>query len=311
MLGMENEAIAEGRVRGRHWIRVTRGAHRLVAADDPWRAELAAWQLVLPNSAVFTGLTVARTRGWWLPPLPEDLPIFVAIGPGGCHPNRAGLILSRHPVPPACEVLGGLRLATPAEALLSCARVLGLLDLLVLTDAALHSGDCNATELREAAAQRRRGARLLRRALELADGRSESAYETLLRLLHVACGIQVEPQRVVVDELGNFVARGDLWLVGTTTLHEYDGAHHLTRARQRRDLARGRRVAGVEWVRRGYTSVEVLHQGVSILREADLAVGRRHRPERIRAWHGLLRDSLFTAAGMARFRSNLSLDGTN
>lgn len=253
----------------------------------------------------------ARTRRWWLPPLPEGLPVFVAIGPGGRHPDRAGLVLSRHPAAPACELLGGLRLATPAEALLACARVLGLVDLVVLVDAALHAGDCSEAELRGAAAQRRRGARLLRRALDLADGRSESAFETLLRLLHVVCGIEVEPQRVVVDEQGNFVARGDLWLVGTTTLHEYDGAHHLSRARQRRDLARGRRVAGAEWVRRGYTNVEVLHQGVSILREADLAVGRPHRPERIRVWHDLLRDSLFTAAGTARFRGIRGLDGTN
>jgi hypothetical protein len=196
---MVDEQIRNGRVRGRAWVGVTPGAHRLGTAEDPWRADLAAWQSVLPPAAVFTGLTAARTRGWWLPPLPEDLPVFVAVGPGGGHPERTGLVLSRHPVSPACEVLGGLRLATPAEALLSCARVLGL--------------------------------------------------------LHVACGVAVEPQRVVVDEYGNFVARGDLWLIGTTTLHEYDGAHHLTRVGQRRDLARGRRVAGVEWVRRGYTSV--------------------------------------------------------
>jgi hypothetical protein len=192
-----------------------------------------------------------------LPPLPEDLPVFVAVVTGGGHPDRAGLLLSRHPVQPAYDLLDGLRVATPAEALMACARVLGLLDLVVLVDAALHGGDCSAADLREAAAQRRRGARLLRRALELADGRSESVFETLLRLLHVSCGIEVEPQRVVVDERDGFVARGDLWLVGTTTLHEYDGAHHLTRARQRRDLARGRRVVGAEWVRRGYTSVEV------------------------------------------------------
>jgi hypothetical protein len=250
---MENQEIANGRVRGRAWVGVTRGAHRLVAADDPWLADLAAWQSVLPASATFTGLTAARTRGWWLPPLPEDLPVFVAVVTGRGHPDRAGLLLSRHPVQPAYDLLDGLRVATPAEALMACARVLGLLDLVVLVDAALHGGDCSAADLREAAAQRRRGARLLRRALELADGRSESVFETLLRLLHVSCGIEVEPQRVVVDERDGFVARGDLWLVGTTTLHEYDGAHHLTRARQRRDLARGRRVVGAEWVRRGYT----------------------------------------------------------
>jgi hypothetical protein len=186
--------------------------------------------------------------------------------------------------------------------------VVGLLDLVVLVDAALHAGDCTLDELRALAAQRRRGARLLRRAVERADPRAESAFEVLLRVLHDSCGIDVEPQYEVFDEYGGFVARGDLWLVGTTTLHEYDGADHLTRPRQRKDLARGRRVAGVEWVRRGCTNVEVLHQGVAILREADVAVGRPHRPERIRPWHALLRDSLFTASGTAQFRSRLGLD---
>jgi hypothetical protein len=137
---MENQEIANGRVRGRAWVGVTRGAHRLVAADDPWLADLAAWQSVLPASATFTGLTAARTRGWWLPPLPEDLPVFVAVVTGGGHPDRAGLVLSRHPVQPAYDLLDGLRVATPAEALMACARVLGLLDLVVLVDAALHGG---------------------------------------------------------------------------------------------------------------------------------------------------------------------------
>jgi hypothetical protein len=307
MSGMENEAIAEGRVRRRDWIRVTRGAHRLAAAEDPWRAELAAWQLVLPTSAVFTGLTVARTRGWWLPPLPTDAPVFVATDSATGRPVRPGLVATRLAEPPSSELQMGLRLAPAPEALLACARVVCLLDLVVLVDSALHQGDCTLGELRAVGTRQRRGAPLLRRAVDLADGRSESAFETLLRLLHVACGVAVEPQRVVVDEYGNFVARGDLWLVGTTTLHEYDGAEHLTRPRQRKDLARARRMNGVEWVRRGYTSVEVLHQGVAILRDADLAVGRPHRPERIRAWHALLRESLFTASGAARFRSRVGL----
>ena len=303
-----SQEAAAGRVRSRDWVRVARGAYRLVAADAPRAAELAAWQLVLPASASFTGLTVARSRGWWLPPLPADLPVFVAMGCVSSRPIRPGLVVTRHPEPPAFEVWNGLRLASAAETLLACGRVVGLLDLVMLIDAALHAGDCTVDELRALAAQRRRGARLLRRALDLADGRAESGFEVLLRVLHDSCGIDVEPQRVVLDEHGGFVARGDLWLVGTTTLHEYDGADHLSRSRQRRDLARGRRVAGVEWVRRGYTNVEVLHQGVAILRDADLAVGRPHRPDRIRAWHELLRDSLFTASGTARFRSRVGLD---
>ena len=64
---------------------------------------------------------------------------------------------------------------------------------------------------------------MLRRALALSDGRSESPWESLRRVLHVVCGVPVEPQFVLLDDHGVFVARGDLRISGTTTLHEYDG----------------------------------------------------------------------------------------
>jgi hypothetical protein len=63
----------------------------------------------------------------------------------------------------------------------------------------------------------------------------------------------------------------------------------------------------VVWTRRGYTDVEVLHQAVSILRDADRSLGRPHRPERVRAWHALLTDSLFSPSGMALARRRWGL----
>ena len=304
---MENEAIARGRVRGRDWVRVTRGAHRLAAAGDPWRAELAAWQLVLPASAVFTGLTVARTRGWWLPPLPQEMPVFVAMDSAIGALDATGVGGDPPPEPPACELRIGLRLAPPAEALLACARVVCLLDLVVLVDSALHQGDCTLDELRAVVARRRRGAPLLRRALDLADGRSESAFETLLRLLHIACGVAVEPQRVVVDEYGNFVARGDLgWSAPGPPRVRRRRAPHPVAATQ------GPRPGASD--ERGRMGAAGLHQrGGSAPGRGDPAQrrsrgGRPHRPERIRAWHALLRESLFTASGSARFRSRNGLD---
>jgi hypothetical protein len=141
-----------------------------------------------------------------------------------------------------------------------------------------------------------------RRAVRLADGRSESAWESMLRMLHIACGIPVEPQFEVYDEHGQFVARGDLLIKGTSTLHEYDGDEHLDRHRQRKDLGRQRRIGHVEWTRRGYTSHEVLKQAVTILRDADVSLGRPHRPKRVRAWHALLAGSLFTPSGTERLR---------
>ena len=158
-----------------------------------------------------------------------------------------------------------------------------------------------------AASTRRRGAPRLRRAIALADARSESPWETLLRLLHVLCGVQVEPQRVVFDVHGGFVARGDLWVRGTNAIHEYDGAHHLTPAGQRGDLQRARSISNAAWVRRGYTSQDVLHRAVRILRDADVSLGRAHEPGRIRPWHRELAHSMFSPSG--RERLLLRLDG--
>lgn len=262
-------------------------------------ATLPGWQTVLPEGAAFTHLTAAREYGWWLPPLPEATPVFADVEQGGTWPRRAGLRITRHPTAVESRDVGGIRIATPAETLLACARDLSLLDLVVVVDAALHAGSCTTVDLAEVAARRRRGAPLLRRALKLVDGRSESAYESLLRVLHVVCEVPVEPQHEVYDDRGVFVARGDLWIVGTTTLHEYDGADHLDRARHRRDRRRDRAIGQVTWTRRGYVKEDVLTQGISILRDADASLGRPHRPERIRAWHALLVASLFTPAGQA------------
>lgn len=184
----------------------------------------------------------------------------------------------------------GVLLTSPAETLLSCAADLELLDLVVLLDAALHLGSCTVSEIEAAAARRRRGAPMLRRGSARADGRSESAWETLLRVLHRVCGVPVEPQCVIEDEHGGFVARADLRIIGTTTIHEYDGGEHRKKTRQGKDLARERRIGSAVWTRRGYTDAEVLHQGIAILRDADRSLGRVHRPERIapgtRCWRG-------------------------
>ena len=285
---------------------MTRGAHRRCDTDDPVLSELRAWQAVLPPTAQLTHLTAARVRGWWLPPLPDHLPVFVAV-PGDSRPQRPGLRVSRHRFLPPPEAVEGIRVAPAAEALLACARHLRLLDLTVLLDFALRSGDCDRVEVQDLAESGRPGSLPLQGALSWSDPRSESAWETLLRILHRVCDIEVEPQYVVTSADGGFLGRGDLWLVGTKMLHEYDGGDHLKRRRQRSDLKRARQLGNGDWWRRGFTADDVLHQATSILRDADLTLGRPHDPSRIRAWHDLLRRSLFTPAGTAWVRQQLGL----
>lgn len=268
---------------------------------------VSAWQLVLPQSGCFTHLTAVALYGWWLPPVPVDLPLFATVDHAGTRPRREGLfVIRRTGSQPVRTLESGVRVAEPGEVLLACARHLRLLDLVAICDSALHAGSCTVDELMHAAKGRRPGAPLLREVLRHVDTRAESGWESMLRMVHVLCGVSVEPQYVVRDEAGDFVARGDLWLRHTRSLHEYDGGEHRKPARQRRDLARDRRLVAAGWVRRGYTSADVIGNGLMILRDADNAVGREHLPARIRLWHRHLAESLVTPSGMAAFGRRLA-----
>lgn len=289
-------------------MRLGVGVH--VAADLPdaerlWE-ELRAWQQVLPESAAFTGLTAAAAWGLWLPPLPTDVPRFVAAPTASGRVRRPELRVTRHPVVPATEVDGVLLVPVP-EALLACARSLRLLDLLVIVDSALQLKRCTLEELRSLAASGRPGSRRLRVALEWADGRSESAWETLLRALHCACDVPVVPQVELRGADGAFLGRADLLIVGTRTLQEYDGADHLERARYRADRRRDSRLSDGGFVRHGWVAEDVIAKPLAILREADLALGRPHDPARIRAWYALVRESLLTDSGTAALRREWGL----
>jgi very-short-patch-repair endonuclease len=152
--------------------------------------------------------------------------------------------------------------------LLAAARDLGLLDLVIMGDSALRFGHCTMEQLRVAAAKHCRGAPQLRALLPLLDDRSESPWESVMRVLHTRADVKVEPQKVICDQWGRFVARGDLWLVGTRRIHEYDGEVHRDRQTHRSDLARDRRLIEIDWQRVGFTSPQLLHEGGSIIASA-------------------------------------------
>lgn len=318
---MDEEEVVVGHRRGRGWRPVGHGLHRRLsptvgAAGMPTsnagqemarlaeraerRADLRAWQRLLPASACFTQLTAAEVHGLWLPPVPPGLPVAVCMPKGEERPRRPQLRVSRLSRPISPVVVDGLRVAPVPETLLACSRDLGLLDAVVLVDAARHLGLCSLDEIDAVAGPRCRGGPALRTAAAWSDARSESPWETLLRIFHVVCEVPVEPQFEVRDEKGAFVARGDLWLRGTTTLHEYDGAVHRDRRTHVNDLARDRRLANLGWTRRGYTSTDLLVRARFVLQEADAALGRPHDRTRLDRWWSLLDESLFTNRGRDR-----------
>ena len=230
----------------------------------------------------------------------------MALGLDDPRPMRKGVRTSRHVRPVAHDEIDGLRCASVPETLLACARWVSLIDLVVLLDCVLHTEQASVRDIEEVMTPRRPGGPALRRALALADGRSESVFETLTRLLHVLCGIDVEPQFVVVDEHGEVVARLDLLLTGTNAGHEYDGDEHEEASRRVKDRRRDRTLERLGFVRRAYTAGDILHRGVGVLRDADRSLGRPHDPSRIHPWLDELRTSLFMSSGQASFLARVT-----
>lgn len=270
--------------------------------SDDLEARLARWAPVLPSTGAFAHLTAAAVHDMRLPELPRTLPTFACVPTGVTRPQHRGLVVRRHVVPPEIELIGGYPVVGVPDLLLGCAYDLGVLDLVGLVDGYLaRAGDPLAAReaLLRVAQPRRLGAARLRAAVHLADHRSESWWETALRLFHVAVGAEVEPQHEVVRD-GVLVARADLWLVGTTSLHEYDGGVHRDVTAHRADLRRDRRIISAGYVRRGFSSPDLVHRSTAVLRDVDEALGRRHDPSRAAAWYVLLRDSLVTPVGRAR-----------
>ena len=78
--------VVRGRVRRTGWSSVTHGVHAAGVEPDLAR-QLRGWSLVLPETAVFTHLTGAALRGWWLPePVPH--PVFTAVDERERHPRE-------------------------------------------------------------------------------------------------------------------------------------------------------------------------------------------------------------------------------
>lgn len=291
-----------GEVRLVGYRRVSHGVYRPITHGtdfEEFRADLHAWLLVMPEGSAFTHLTAARLRGWQVPNLPSQIPVFAAVHAGTRRPRRPGLLFSRLVGDSEVEVRHGLPVERAEEILLRAARDLGTADLVVMIDSAIRLGDVDVRRMERLLASRRPGVRALRTAWQLADGRAESGGETLLRVFHVASGIVVEPQVELVDDDGHRLGRADLLLVGTREVHEYDGAHHRDGRQHRIDLRR-ERALGTAYRRRGFTLDDLLNHPAAVMHELDRVLDRPHDPARLRRWRALIANSTYSESGRQR-----------
>ena len=255
---------------------------------------LTALREVLPADAVFGSITAAALRGWPLPWLPEGSPVMAATS-GPLHVQREGVYVRRL-VEVRAEPYRGLPLLTTPELLCDLARDLQLVDLVPVVDAALRADGLQPADVRAKVRPRTKDGPRLLAALALADPRAESFWESVLRLVHVLGGIsQVEPQVWIVDG----TVRGDLWLVGTRRIVEYDGADHLERRRHQRDIRRDKEVLRARWERYPYIASEIISTPGRILGDAEEALALPHDPARLARWLEHARRSTLTGQGKA------------
>jgi len=255
--------------------------------------------MVLPAGSVFTGVTAAVLLGWHVPKLLEHMPVFAATR-SSRRPRRPGLICSRLTHASTPGWVGGLPVDTAEEILLRCARDLELLDLLILVEGAIQAGHVDEERMAVVLASRRPGVRLLREAWEECTGKAESAGETVLQKFHRCMNVAFEAQKDLFDDDGHLVARADLWIVGTTRFHEYDGDVHRHPGVHRGDLRRERGLGRTAYLRRGYTLDDLLNHSLVTMHEMDRDLGRPHVIRRHHQWLKLVEQSLYSPVGRER-----------
>ncbi len=149
-------------------------------------------------------------------------------------------------------VVRGMRVLNAIDTWMQLSGILDLDDLVVMGDGLVSRRNPLTTlaNVAEAVSRYRgRGARRLREAASLVRAGTDSARETMLRLIVVRAGFpEPEVNGVIVNSFGAEIAHGDLVFRRYRTILEYEGRHHATDARQFAiDIARLDEVMEERW----------------------------------------------------------------
>ncbi|HEX2175955.1 MAG TPA: hypothetical protein VHG70_08580 [Nocardioidaceae bacterium] len=288
------DGLSRGQLRSLRWRRLSHGVYARRGQDPSPDEMCSAMSSVLPRDSGFGSLTSAALRRWWRPNR-LGRHVMLATTTSGVHVQRHGLYVrrSRHG---EFEEIDGIPVVSAPQTLVELARDLSLVDLVPMVDCALRDG-VKADDILAAARPRIPGTRRLRRAVDLSDERSESWWESMLRLLHVLPGLGPVESQVPLYDGGLLIARADLHLVGTSRFPECDGGRHREKERHASDLRREKGMSRRKFERYGYTTSEIAGRPGMVIRDAEDARGWEHDPRRLRVWWSHAKASTLTAYG--------------
>jgi very-short-patch-repair endonuclease len=222
--------VSRRQLRGAAYRRLGSGLYRWVGLTESPQVLLGAVARRLPPGAALSGRTAAWLHGLDLAPCdPIEVTIPEPIGSG----HRAGLSVRRGKL--AREEIvrrRGLPATSPLRTVVDLAGRDPLTEGVVAADMFLHAGLVSMHKLRTYVAEHPgvKGIARLRRVVDLAEPKAESAMETRLRVLLVLAGLpRPEVQVSIHDDHGRFLGRPDLLYSKQRLAIEYDGGNHRDR----------------------------------------------------------------------------------
>ncbi|MGZ8179038.1 hypothetical protein ACXVUM_14005 [Williamsia sp. SKLECPSW1] len=230
------------------------GADSMEARRDHYRRRVTAAARVGEERKTASHHSAAALHRIPVLGLPDDIHFTTDRHSGGRRKGRA-FFLHASPLPPdEVTVVDGVPVTTLARTAMDVARTGSFAEALVVLDGALRAG-ATGVELTMVTSRgrRRRGIALVRQAMTWADGRSESADESLSRALMIRAGIPMPDLQVEYrEDDGEVFARVDFdW--GGRVVGEFDGlvkygdAADVIAEKRREDKLRALGIIVVRW----------------------------------------------------------------
>lgn len=224
--------VSASRIRGRDLRHAFHGVIVPVDWGEDCLSLARAYAVKMLTNQYFSHATAAVLHDMRLPRAMQLRPGLHVTTAGGSRALRGKQILG-HVGNAETIIRGGLRLATPLATWCQLGSMLNLDDLVIAGDGLLSRKDPTVTmaELQNAVAawQGSRGYRNLLDALSRVRARTDSARETMLRLLVVRAGLPEPMVNVPVrNREGRVVAHADLAFPEFNLVLEYDGDQHRT-----------------------------------------------------------------------------------
>jgi len=212
------------------WTRMSRGQYAWVGLPQDAGLKLVAVAQRLPAGYAFSGLTAA-----WLLGLDVSWsePIEVTIARNVPVRARAGVTLRRAALAESDVIRQrGFRMTSAMRTVCDLGSRRDAVESVVAVDMALRAGLVELAKLERHvhAHPGEKGIKRLRRAVRLADPRSESPMETRMRLELITAKLPLPlVQADLRDATGNFIGRADLYYPDRRLVIEYDGMDHKDR----------------------------------------------------------------------------------